>query len=602
MDFFNILFFFPPIIFLAVIAGVIFLVVNLRRRRSRIDDGIGTVRRLYFYTVSFVALMMTANGVMLVGMDVLERLFVGSTLSDSTTRLAWGLALIIVGLPLWALHWRTMVRQVSRIPVEIQSELRKIYLYLVLGVALAFVMIGAMAVLGQIFSTDDFEGFPWAAVVVWSVVWALHWRLEAGEGQPTLETVGIRRFYLYLVSLETLVLLALGVGRVVHIILSEGYSSAFSVSVVMPEDSGIWTPALRTALGVGIVGGVAWAAHWLIFAARDFESALRWAYLYVFAILGGIVTSMVALGLIIAGVLTWALRAPGADPAVDHFEHLPGAIASLAVGIAIWSYHWWRAQDEADYSPTLKVSANRAYEYIVAALGLGALSVASFVIIDTALVVVTERSRELISGVDLWREPVAVALTLALIGGSLWGYYWPRAQRGITPNDAHIERASRSRKIFTLVVLGIGVMALLGSVSATLFVFLRDALDASLSLDTLRDIRPAIGVALTAAFILPYHWSVYRADRLAEPKDDADIVRRKRVSVLAQEGAHELIRGIEDALGYSVDTLNWTDDEAVTPSLSTEALSDLAGKVAVSPGGRVLIVPDAAGARVLSYD
>ena len=172
MDFFNILFFFPPIIFLAVIAGVIFLVVNLRRRRSRIDDGIGTVRRLYFYTVSFVALMMTANGVMLVGMDVLERLFVGSTLSDSTTRLAWGLALIIVGLPLWALHWRTMVRQVSRIPVEIQSELRKIYLYLVLGVALAFVMIGAMAVLGQIFSTDDFKGFPWAAVVVWSVVWA----------------------------------------------------------------------------------------------------------------------------------------------------------------------------------------------------------------------------------------------------------------------------------------------------------------------------------------------------------------------------------------------------------------------------------------------
>jgi len=48
--------------------------------------------------------------------------------------------------------------------------------------------------------------------------------------------------------------------------------------------------------------------------------------------------------------------------------------------------------------------------------------------------------------------------------------------------------------------------------------------------------------------------------------------------------------------------LNWTDNESVTPSLSTEALSDLAGKVAVSPGGRVLIVLDAAGARVLSYD
>ncbi|MDP6713261.1 MAG: DUF5671 domain-containing protein [SAR202 cluster bacterium] len=578
------------------------MVINVRRRRSRVDTGIGTVRRLYFYSVSFVALMMVANGVMLVSMDLLDRLFGGSAVSDSTTRLAWGLALIIVGLPLWAFHWRAMAGHVAINAVETQSEIRKIYLYLIIGVALIFMVIGAFTALEQVFNTEDFKGFSWAAVVVWSVVWGLHWRIDTGEGHPTPETLGIRRFYLYVASLATLVLLALGAGRVVHVILSEGYSSAFSSSVVLSERSGIWTHALRSALAAAIVGGGVWAVHWFVFARRDFESSLRWAYLYVFAILGGIFTTMISTGLVVAGVLMWAFRAPVADPTVEHFEYLPAAIASLGVGISIWSYHWWRAQHEAGQSPLLKLSANRAYEYIVAALGLSALSFASFAAIDTGLAVLIEQSRELISGDDLWREQFAVTLTLALIGGSFWGYYWRSAQRRLALDDTSSERSSLSRKVFTFLVLGIGVLALLISASATLFVFLRDALDASLALDTLRDIRPAIAVALTAGFILPYQWSVYRADRLSRSEVRQETVQPKRVSVLAQAGSQEFIRGIEDALGYSVETLYWTDAEAVTPLLTSEALSELASRVADSQGPSVLIVPEPAGARVLSYD
>jgi hypothetical protein len=140
------------------------------------------------------------------------------------------------------------------------------------------------------------------------------------------------------------------------------------------------------------------------------------------------------------------------------------------------------------------------------------------------------------------------------------------------------------------------------SSSATVFVFLRDLLHVGLDLNTIRDIRPAIGVALTAAFILPYQWSVYRADRLAEPADDREVLTRKQVSVLAQDGSQEFVRAIEDALGYSVEVLRWVDAEAVTPMLTPESLSDLAIRVAEVPGESVLLVPDTAGVRVLSYN
>jgi len=141
-----------------------------------------------------------------------------------------------------------------------------------------------------------------------------------------------------------------------------------------------------------------------------------------------------------------------------------------------------------------------------------------------------------------------------------------------------------------------------GSASGTLFVFLRDLLEAELSLETFRDVRPAIGISLTAAFFLPYQWSVYRADRLASPDKEREIVVRKDVSVLAQEGSQEFVQGIEDALGYSVEILRWADTEALTPSMTEAALSALADQVAEVQGRSVLIVPEGIGVKVLSYD
>ena len=59
------------LILIAIIGLIIYGIIVWRRRASasesapdpNADPGIGTVRRLYFYIVSFVALMMTATGV-----------------------------------------------------------------------------------------------------------------------------------------------------------------------------------------------------------------------------------------------------------------------------------------------------------------------------------------------------------------------------------------------------------------------------------------------------------------------------------------------------------------------------------------------------------
>ena len=51
------------VIFVGVIAAMVYGLVSITRRSTTsVDPGIGTVRRFYFYSVAFVAVMLAANG------------------------------------------------------------------------------------------------------------------------------------------------------------------------------------------------------------------------------------------------------------------------------------------------------------------------------------------------------------------------------------------------------------------------------------------------------------------------------------------------------------------------------------------------------------
>ena len=595
----------PLIVLIVAVAGIAYAIyagLTMRNRKKRNDPGIGTVKRIYFYTVTFVTLMMAVNGVILVGADLLERIVISDVVETTTTRLAWGLALVIVGAPLWAFHWRAIQRYVAELPVERLSVLRKLYLYLVLAVCFVLVASGLVGALLWIFDARDFAGFAWSALVVASAVWAWHWTLEREEGQDSPETLAVRRLYLYLASLVSVSMLAFGLARFVHVILVEGYVAAFSVPVLLPADTGLWWPALREALAVGIAGGGLWALHWLRFVAGDRGSSLRMAYLYGYTILGGAITALVGAGIIVNRALEWALRAPEADPAVAHFEILPSALATLAIGAALWAYHWWAVRAEVASSGGQSTGSRRAYIYLVSALGLGTLTFASFTLVNTALALLTERTRILVSGEDLWKEPIALVLTLGLIGAPLLVYYLRDAQSRVDSGTPG-ERTALSRRTFLFTALGAGVLAAVGSLSGTIFVFLRDALDASLSIETVRDIRPAIGVAVTAGAFLPYFWSIYRTDRDAAPEAAYVAVQEtKQVALLAAGNASEFVRVLEDALGYAIRTLAWADLDASTLQPAAIDFTDLARQVAEAQGTSVLLIADDDGVRVLSYD
>ena len=595
-----------------VIIGLIVYGIIVWRRRSaehasedNTDLGIGTVRRLYFYFVSFVALMMAATGIVLIIRFILDSITGGAVISDSNTSLAAGVSLLVVGAPLWYFHWRYIQRAVVEQPVETRSILRKLYIYITLAVAGSILIYTALNILNWIFRTDDFSGYDFAALIIWGTVWVFHWLVEEREGQSSPETRAIRRLYIYIASLVGLVMLSLGVGRVLYFILLEGYNALVSTPLIGGEP-GLWRHAMREMLAVAIVGGGIWALHWLYVARRDFDSVLRQVYLYIFAILGGVMTTLSALGIIIHEMLVWAFGAISADSTAQHFEFLPGSVATLAIGAALWAYHWYRVRSEADLSAATPLSARRAYTYILTAIGTGALAFAIFTLVAAVLKLILGSFADVVIGSDLWKGPLANIVTLAILGAPLWGYYWQNIQRRVLELDAD-ERQSTSRRIFLFVALGIGVLALLGSGSAALFFFLRDLLDVSLSLDTINDMATPIAVIAAAATFLPYYWTIYRQDQAAAPEVEPELAPaagqsiRKPVTLLATDGS-ALAAQLSAAIGYEVNSLRWADVNAAQPTLTGEESAEIAQLIADAPGSYILIVPDGDNLRVLSHD
>ena len=595
-----------PVVLVVVIAAVVYAIVQRTRRPDalgQVDPGIGTVRRIYFHLVSFVALMMAANGLVQIVQYLLESLFGGEVLSPSQNRLAVGASLAIVGLPLWLVHWLIMQRHVGKLVVERSSLVRKFYLYVVLAVSVGLPAAALIDILGWTFRSESFSGYTWGALIVWVPVWIFHWRLESAEGQPTPETLSIRRLYLYLVSLATLAMVALGGGRVIHIILLDGYEALVSVPVLVPAGTGLWRESMRAALALSLVGGLVWWAHWHYFAVKDTGSTLRQVYLYIFAVLGGMVTVLVSLGIMVYALLAWLLGATS-EEAATHFRIITGGVASLIVGGVLWLYHWTLVRREAEVSSYELQGARRSYDYILSALGLGALVVAIGMVAHTTLTLLVESSDKLLTGRDLWPEPLAIAITLCVIGLPVWGYHWRSAQRRVSAQGA-AETTAPARRIFIFAVLGAGALAFLGAGSALLFFLLRDLLGDGVSGETIRDARPTIDVMVATGIFLPYHWLVYRHDRKARPDTTAPERRRrakKDVTVIVNQSGAVFVRDLEESLGYRVATLRRADPGLGRPNYSEAQFLKLAEQIRDASGQSVLLIPERAEVRVISYD
>lgn len=580
------------------ITGIVYGIIALRRNRNPFtttDSGIGTIRRLYFYTMALAGLVMATSGVVEILHFVLDTLATTVLGQANNIRLAIGLSLTIVGVPLWAFHWRLMTRHLIDMPVETRSVVRKAYLYIVLTIACSVSTWAAITLVQWVFGNRTFSGFSASALFIWSMVWIYHWRIEVTQGQPTNTTKALRRLYLYTTSTSMLTVSAVGAGLILNVVFRQVYASLTDYLVFSGE---VWIGSMKAGLSLFLVGGGIWTTHWVWFARRDYESTLRQLYQQVYAVIGGVITVLGASGIIIYQLLVWLIGVSTEPSAAAHFDFLPPALATLIVGVVILTYHAVTAQTE----PTIGISAaqnsRNAQPYLLSLTGLVPSALAVVVLISMAIDIYITAGGTII-GHQQWRNSLAMTLTLSLVGFPIWIYYWSRGQRQ-TESDTQ-ESNSTSRRIFIFLVLSTGLLATVFSIAVLIFVFLKALLTNSLS-DVLSEARVALAVIGAMAFFLPYYWTVYQADRQA----NTDPLKKERqgpkaVTVLVTDVDVGFVHALEAVLGYEVFSLSWADTEATLPDLTEKTLQDLGQRIIDASGPKVLIVPYGDMVQVFSY-
>ncbi len=510
-----------------------------------------TIRRLYLYAVAFVSLETVLWGAIRLVRSILP----GGSLEARTGQLAGALSLILVGVPVFLLHWMLVQRNAAQDEEERYARIRAFFLYGTLlatlvpvvqnilavfdrGLTILFGLSADLAMVGGGQSlSDNIAAILLNALAAAYFFFVLSdnwqpWETEPGgessaalPGDHLLEmrqmlavnyTALIRRLYRYTWQVYGLGLAVLGAQQVFQFIL------------LLPQGTGGASLVLfANGLSLLLIGAPLWyfanqVIQRSLFAAAERQSLLRLVVLYLLALLsmGGVLVSAVL-------TLDISLRvALGEEMGMSQF------LASVAIPLssaaplgAIWAYYGRRLNLETAVraEPAAaqgenwlqRVTLRRLYVYILSLFGLGTAFIGLQLLFSFLLDAIV--SPGAVFGVS-GRDQLARALADLAVGTPLWFYAWRQAivEAAAAGEAGDHARRSTVRKGYLFLVLFAGVIGVMFSAGGLLNQLINAALGNAPD-DLLPQVLQQSRILLLFALVLGYHWIVLRADnRLAE--------------------------------------------------------------------------------------
>lgn len=566
---------------LLILGVIVWVIVRLVRGRRDAEQGdqVVSVRRLFVFGLLFATLMLTAVGAVM----VLQELIGPSEGGDEgRSALAFGLALVIVAGPAYGLLLRYGCRRLGQVASERRSFGWAAYLNLALLISLIVTIVTSQYLLEGVIGVQEFEAASVVPVVVWGAVWAMHWFwLKATYGLPG-------DLHLAAGSLTGLITLVIGIGGLIYLAGDEIYTR-----LVEQIPAGHETPELGAWGIAALLGVLVWSWYWLARYNRAERTGLWHAYVVVIGALGGLIATVCSAATLGYWTLVWFVGQPDAATSSEHFEYVPAVATSvLFVGVATWQYHRWALQTGGEVE---RSEALRTYDYVMAGAGL----VSTVVAVTLALVALLETITTDPLGTDTSvANQLILAVTLSVIGAPLWWVFWSRIGRHVA-DDPVVELGSPVRRLYLIVLFGVGGIVILVSLISVLFIAIEDLLDGTFGSQTVWSTRVGLSLLVTVTGVAWYHLAVFRSDRAiltaSEPTPLQQLPRH--VVLIAPRGA-TLADGLATATGADLDSWYRTDNTSM-PDID---LDQLAAQIEASDAQNLLVVVDASGATITPFE
>jgi len=565
------------------------------------------VRRAYIYLACIASLEAVAWAVI----SLLRGLLAPGS-HRSLESIALQIAVIIVGLPIFLVHWLWAQRLARRDPEERGAVLRHLYLYGAMATFLGPFLANGFDLLSSLLrwafdlplATYRYPGLSWggatvhhlAAMIVLALLWLYHWRRMRQDNQAIPETEGgatVRRLYIYGFGAAGLVMTVLAV-----IGLSRWLMFQFDGGTVSAGQVGLPGELARLVVGLPL-----WLIFWRwaqrLFAAPDEEeraSVLRKVYLYLTIFLS-VLATLTTVTILLADGLGRILGTsqPGGGDIREALSILLGA------GL-VWAYHAYVLRRDANLAaePATAAWVRQLYHYLLAAIGLGALLAG--LAGNISLLIRALAGASFVRGLP---EEVAWFTALIIVGLPVWIWHWRRVQLAATAPGPAGDEESRSiiRKIYLYFYLFLATMTVLGSGVYLVYRLIGLLLGVGRSGNLLAELGQAIAYSLLAVGIWLYHGSALRADGRRAQAARAERLGSLRVVVLSagdESLGHALLAELQRALpdldlqaldaGAAEMPAALAEADLIVSPLSAAVAGDEAARaMAASPAPKVLV-------------
>ncbi|MGH2490557.1 MAG: DUF5671 domain-containing protein [Candidatus Limnocylindria bacterium] len=514
------------------------------------------VQRAYFYVVLLVAIHMIVLGVanlLRVGAEIaldapsggftgLPFIFAEFNRPRELYReqASLAIALLLVGVPAWYLHYRAAAGAARRSPTERGSALRSAYLHLVVLVtallvfgygqrAIRLVLVAWIVGLDSGTSLTIEPEWPARAAGALAMVVAaagalvFHARIAGADrsaGVLSTRAAELGHLVRYALASIGLIFFAFTLASTLAGVwqrllypfepVPPPFPSGGGSRFRPPTNAEQFRFELANAFPSVLTGVALWLGAWVpaqraVGRASDIERASvarKLAIYLVIAIAAFVVlfSLTAAIGLVLARAL--GERITDADLG----RQLGSPVLFAAVFAVVWWYHRRVVEGEATRETEASRAAGirRAYYYLIAAIGLAMAAIGAAGAIGAVgsgwLRLMDHDARE-----------TATWIALVLVGGPAWAFHWRTSQRRLDDD----ERRSLQRRVYLyLAILG-SVAAVLVFGSATLFNLLKGLLAFRFDLALVHDLWHFGVDTAVGAVALAWHFRLVRADRAA---------------------------------------------------------------------------------------
>jgi len=487
-----------------------------------------TIRRLYFYAVASISIEVVMWGII----SLLRSIFNANKIVDSASTLAQALSLILVGVPIFLVHWLWAQRVSTRDDEEKTASVRAVFFYGILLATLIPVVQNLLALIDRTFLVTA-NLFTSRAIIGGSQTWidnliaivinlllaAYFWNILKDEWRTLPETENfaeIHRLYRFIWMLYGLLMVVFGAQQALDYAFT---LSAQNVLGVIGRETAV------NAMALLVIGAPVWFFSWRILQEvvpdpAERESYLRLGVLYLLS-LGGVIVVLTAGGSLIYMIL---MHVFGDGKDFTQFMQNIGGPISIGVPFGvIWAYYgkWLNQQFAYDEDAPRRAGKRRLYFYILSFLGLAATFFAVVSLFSVVIDLLT--SKTYISGGG-FNTPLSSALAALVVGLPLWLMTWRPAQADALEDGPVGDHARRSiiRKTYLYLVLFAAVIGGMTSAGGLIFTIINAALGGDTGNFTNSTLNTLQTLVLFIVLLL-YHLSALQKDGTAR----ADVLEAK---------------------------------------------------------------------------